>query len=261
MEKSTIEWTDNTYNPWIGCTKVSPACDNCYAETIASRFGLAEWGPDGTRRVANGDYLRGPTAWNRRAGRDGRREKVFCGSMCDVFEGRKDTLDALSSLWQVIEATTNLDWLLLTKRPNNVHKLAPWTQDTWPENAWVGATIENQDWTDRRLPYLLQIPSPVRFVSVEPMLGPVDLRHHLGQGLGKINWVICGGESGAQARGQNEMPSWYRDLRDQCVEADVPFFFKQWGRFAELAGGLVRLRGKNPNKQLDGVVWQEFPST
>src|SRR5690606_20752938 len=164
MQNSAIEWTDNTYNPWIACTKVSPACDNCYAEAIASRFGLAEWGPQGTRRIASSDYQKGPWSWERRAARTGRREKVFCGSMCDVFEGREDTRTVLPNLWKAIEGTTHLDWLLLSKRPNNVRKLTPWTADTWPRNAWVGATIENQEWADRRLPHLLQVPSPIRFV-------------------------------------------------------------------------------------------------
>lgn len=259
MENSTIEWTNNTFNPWVGCTEVSPACDHCYASTIALRFGLAEWGPDAIRRIASGDYLRQPSRWQRRASKSGKRERVFCGSMCDIFEGRRDQSEALTHLWRMIQETPNLDWQLLTKRPANIRKLVPWRPGEWPENVWFGTTIENQEWADRRIPHLLQVPGSVRFVSVEPMLGPVDLRPHLGTGEGKINWVICGGESGPQARGADEMITWYRDLRDQCRSVGVPFFFKQFGNFRFDGDQIIKLSKKNPDHSLDGILWQQFP--
>jgi protein gp37 len=149
---------------------------------------------------------------------------------------------------------------MLTKRPNIGARLLAEQWDRIPSNIWVGTTIENQEWADRRLPHLLSIEAAVRFVSVEPQLGPLALRQHLGQGRGKINWVISGGESGAGARGWADMLTWYRSLRDQCAEANVPFFFKQWGRFMQGEGDtLYKLRGKNPDNLLDGLRWEQYP--
>ena len=148
---------------------------------------------------------------------------------------------------------------MLTKRPNIGARLLAEQWDRIPSNIWVGSTIENQEWADKRLPHLLEVEAAIRFVSVEPQLGPVDLRPYLGQGSGKINWVICGGESGAGARGWTDMLGWYRSLRDQCAEAGVPFFFKQWGRFMQEGEQIYRLRGKNPDNLLDGLRWEQYP--
>jgi protein gp37 len=227
-----------------------------------SLFGHAvEWGPGGQRGYARDEKWKEPLTWNRDAQRAGERRRVFCGSMMDVFEGLRDQRPHLEHLWCVIEQTPHLDWLLLTKRPNNVRKLAP---QKWPSNVWVGCTIENQEWADQRLPHLLSVDCAIRFVSVEPMLSPLDLRPHLGHGLGKLNWVIFGAESGAQARSPEGVVSWFRDLRDQCVEADVPVFHKQWGAFRQGGEQLIKLRPKEkPPKDapvlLDGVAWQQFP--
>lgn len=258
MDNSKIEWTNSTFNPWAGCTKVGPACDNCYAAEETKRYGFVEWGPDAERRITTSVWSN-PPRWDREAFRSGRRHRVFCGSWCDVFEGRKDTLEPLDRLFSLIAKTPNLDWQLLTKRPHNIRKLTPWALGDWPRNVWFGTTVENQEWADRRIPHLLQVPGPVRFVSVEPMLGPIRLQRHLGIGEGKINWVICGGESGHHARGCDDMVTWYRDLRDQCLEAGVPFFFKQWGNFRLEGNQLIKLSKKNPDHSLDGVLWQQFP--
>jgi protein gp37 len=258
-----ISWVDHTFNPWIGCTKVSPACDNCYAEKMARRLFATGWGPMAPRSYRPHAYWNSPLDWDRRASKRGRRESVFCGSMCDVFEGASGQGPHRERLWKLIQATPHLDWKLLTKRPNLIARLAPWNAESsegWPQNVWTGCTIEDQSWADRRLPHLLAIPSAIRFASVEPLLGELDLQSHLGAGRGKLNWVLCGGESGARARGSSHTIGWYRSLRDQCVEAGVPFFFKQWGRFQpNEQGQLIRLRAKNPDNLLDGVRWEQHP--
>lgn len=267
MAKTKIQWVDYTFNPWWGCTQVSPACDHCYAMVMSRRvsrrlFGhRVDWGPGGQRGYISETRWREPLEWERRAIKNGIRYKVFCGSMMDVFEGLKEQRPYLERLYALITATPNLDWLLLTKRPNNVRKLG---LEVWPSNVWIGTTIENQEWADQRLRHLLAIDCSIRFVSVEPMLSVLDLRPHLGQGPGKLNWVIFGGESGAQARGPEDAVQWYRDLRDQCVGAGVPLFHKQWGTFRQAGDQLIKLRPKEkPPKDapvlLDGVAWQQFP--
>jgi protein gp37 len=257
-QNTQIEWVDHTFNPWIGCTKVSPACDHCYAEKIARRLFATGWGPGVPRSFRPDAYWQAPLAWDRKARRQGRAQSVFCASMCDVFEGTAEQAPARERLWRLIEATPNLVWKLLTKRPNAIARLAPWSE--WPRNVWTGCTIETQQWADQRLPHLLAVPSVLRFASVEPLLGALDLSLHLGHGPGKLNWVLCGGESGAGARGGPQTIDWYRSLRDQCSAAGVPFFFKQWGRFRQEGEDLVRLRGKNPDNRLDGARWEQHPA-
>jgi protein gp37 len=256
-ENTQITWVDHTFNPWIGCTKVSPACDHCYAEKMARRLFATGWGPSEPRSFRPDTYWETPLDWDRRARQRGRRQSVFCGSMCDVFEGSSTQGPHRRRLWKLIEATPHLDWKLLTKRPNLITRLAPWSE--WPPNVWTGCTIEDGEWAARRLPHLLSIPSVLRFASIEPLLGELDLSAHLGAGPGKLNWILCGGESGAGARGSSQVIGWYRSLRDQCVAAGVPFFFKQWGRFQQSGSQLIRLRGKNPDNLLDGVRWEQHP--
>ena len=192
---SAIEWTAHTFNPWWGCTKVSPACDHCYAETWARRTGFDVWGADAPRRHLSDDYWNQPLRWDRDAAQSGRRVRVFCASMADVFEWDR-ALDALRErLWTLIEGTPNLDWLLLTKRPHLARRLAPWST-AWPLHVWLGTTVENQHFADRRIRFLIDVPCRYRFLSCEPLLGPVDLSAYL-HGL---HWVIAGGESGGRAR-------------------------------------------------------------
>jgi len=222
-ENSKIEWTDHTFNPWIGCTKVSPGCDHCYAEArMDHRLGQVRWGPHGERRRTGEAYWREPLKWNRRAADAGQRERVFCASLADVFDNQILS-DWRADLWALIESTPNLDWLLLTKRPQNIAAMLPanWG-DGWP-NVWLGTTAENQTEADRRIPHLLARRATVRFVSAEPLLGPIDFT-----AIGpRLDWIIVGGESGPGARPMH--PDWARSIRDQCAAAGVPFFFKQHG--------------------------------
>lgn len=302
MKDSKIEWTHHTFNPWIGCTRVSPGCVNCYAETMmADRYKKVKWGPAGERKRTSADYWKQPLKWNREAAAAGERRRVFCSSLADVFEFKADQVDDLRfwrfHLWELIDETPYLDWLLLTKRPENVNNIVPFTYGgEWPSNIWIGTSIENQEYADKRIPELLRIPAGVRFLSVEPLLGPVDLSEWLWADmpgkprLNRLHWVIVGGESGPNARPMH--PDWVRSIRDQCVAAGVSFLFKQWGEWAVtthewtlpnegltgpwsssfskqyyLIGDGVSMRhmkmekvGKHrAGRLLDGREWDEFP--
>lgn len=268
---SRIEWTDHTFNPWWGCTKVSPACDHCYAESWARRVGLDVWSTGKPRRFLSDAYWRQPLRWNTVAERSGERARVFCASMADVFEWKKGLSDSRHRLWTLIEETPALDWLLLTKRPHLVERLTPWGQD-WPTNVWVGTTVENQRWVDKRLPHLAEIPARVRFLSCEPLLDEVALAQWLERGA--VNWVIAGGESGPYARPSD--PSWFYALRDQCEAYATPFHFKQWGEWAPLGSvdgtlprsilddelfstPMGRFGKKASGRELDGRTWDDLP--
>ena len=232
-----IEWTATrhpdgtvtpgaTFNPWIGCAKVSPACRGCYAESMMNRFGRPElW--QGVRQRTK------PGNWNKvKSWKPG--TKVFCASLADVFEDHPFLPEWRADLWKLIEETPHLTWLLLTKRPENVMVMVQASgRQGWPGHVWLGTTVENQAMAELRIPYLCDIPAPVRFLSCEPMVGPVDL---FSQGLIDscvvpedlpVEWVIAGGETGAKARPSN--PAWFRSLRDQCELAGIPFHFKQHG--------------------------------
>jgi protein gp37 len=229
-ENSKIEWTNHTFNPWSGCVKVSEACANCYAANLPPAMRRhAEWGADTPRIPASEAYWKGPLAWNKAAEKAGVRARVFCASVADVFEDRADLDVWRERLWALIAETPWLDWLLLTKRP---HVMARWAEaHPWPVNAWAGATVENQKRTER-IDDLRKVPARVRFLSMEPLGGPVALDLH------GIHWVIVGGESGHRAKPMH--PAWARSLRDQCVAAGVAFHFKQWGEWAPIeapAGG------------------------
>ncbi|HYK00353.1 MAG TPA: phage Gp37/Gp68 family protein [Thermoanaerobaculia bacterium] len=245
-KNSAIEWTDHTFNPWWGCERVSPACDNCYAETWAHRLGKDLWGKDAPRRFFSDDHWREPFRWNRQAEREGNRRRVFCASMADVFERRKDLDAERERLWPVIENTPMLDWLLLTKRPANARTIAPWGND-WPSNVWLGTTAENQQWYEARAKHLDAAPARIVFMSFEPLLGPISLQDR------RLDWAIVGGESGVRARAME--PQWALSLRDQCVARGIPFHFKQWGeyRMGELLGK------KKSGRMLEGRTWDELP--
>lgn len=244
-ESTGIEWADHTFNPWIGCTKVSPACDHCYAEDWAKRFKGPAWGKE--RRRTSAANWKQPLKWNREAPAfraiHGRAPMVFCASLADVFDNQVPDEWRLE-LWELIAQTPDLVWLLLTKRPQNIRKMLPvmdsslpgyrpWHQ-RWPwPNVWFGTTVENQAEADRRIPHLLSVPAAKRFLSSEPLLGPVDLSQCVPADDGfagyTLDWVIAGGESGREARPSH--PDWFRSLRDQCAGAGVPFLFKQWGEW------------------------------
>jgi len=360
-ENTKIEWAHHTFNPWLGCTKVSPACKNCYAERdFDHRLGQVQWGPNGTRVLTSNDNWAKPLKWNREVQKQFEaaqaqwvfdccvetksypepelkqfRKRVFCASLADVFEdwqgsivnskGQRGVVTRADSVWftncpvsncrdltmddvrtrlfALIDATPNLDWLLLTKRPENIKKMIPCRTDTSCDgdcadcsldgsrcrsrkNIWLGCSVENQEYADKRIPELLKCRdlSPVLFLSCEPLLGPVDLPGDVhcpyceegipdketgfiecstcdGSGVRNdqlnfdFDWVIAGGESGPEARPTD--PDWFRSLRDQCQTAGVPLFFKQWGEFGE---NLQRVGKVRAGRSLDGVIHDGFPN-
>lgn len=227
---SAIEWTDHTFNPWWGCVKVSPGCTHCYAETWARRMGHDVWGPAKTtpRREMSDAHWAQPLTWDKAAAAAGVRKRVFCASMADVFEDHPALPPLRARLFALIAQTPHLDWLLLTKRPENMRPFAPteWDEGGWPANVWAMTTVENQEAADVRIPILAEVPARVRGLSCEPLIGPVVLPELY---LRSIHWVIAGGESGAKARPPH--PKWYRDLRDQCQAAGVAYLFKQHGEW------------------------------
>ena len=276
---SSIEWTDHTFNPWWGCTKVSPGCANCYAEAWARRVGEDIWGSKQTRRFFTDKHWAEPEKWNIDAANQKIRKRVFCASMADVFEARLDLDPWRLRLWTLIEKTPWLDWLLLTKRPENIALRVPWTKH-WPANVWLGTTVEDQQRAEERLPILLQFPAKYRFLSCEPLLGSVDLSRWTSSRsnqLHPIDWVIAGGESGSNARPM--LPGWVRKLRDECQISNIPFHFKQWGHWAPVAltstkkssrsfwdavvGTDIRMEPKGKKaagRRLDGATWNGLPA-
>jgi protein gp37 len=320
---SKIEWTTHTFNPWMGCVKVSPACKNCYAEReFDHHYKKVAWGPNGTRVLTSNENWGKPLKWNREAESSGVRARVFCASLADVFEDWQGPIlnskgergivpctfgdwfftngphsncrdltmnDVRQRLFALIDRTPNLDWLLLTKRPENISGML-FDPDSlnghkYRENCWLGVSVENQEYADKRIPELLKCRdlSPVLFLSCEPLLGPVQLcdlerQSEDGQAFdwlssAGIDWVIAGGESGPEARPTD--PEWFRSLRDQCKASGVPFLFKQWGEWAPYSRGkddiaalavpnsldepLQRVGKKRAGRMLDGVLHDEFP--
>lgn len=223
-ENSKIEWTTHTFNPWIGCQKVSPGCDNCYAEAMMDhRYGRVQWGPHGERKRTSVANWRKPRQWAKTA--NGSRPRVFCASLADVFDNRVP-VEWRRDLFHLIWETPELDWLLLTKRPENVAKMLPGAigeTELWPwPNVWLGTTCEDQSNYDRRWPILRDVPAVVRFISYEPAIGELQLHSDDGQ---HPDWIICGGESGSNAR--HMPPEWAYSLRAECGVAGVAFFMKQ----------------------------------
>lgn len=254
-ENSKIEWTDHTLNFWWGCLKVSPGCEHCYAETFSKRVGRNIWGPpQTTERWRTKGPWRDCLKWDQKAQADNVRRRVFCQSMSDFFEDHPQVEPWRREAFGILEGFRSLDVQLLTKRPENVLDMVPrhWLT-RWPDNVWIGTSIEDQKRADERIPELLKIPAAVRFLSVEPLLGPVRIREYLLHGYHKhfkpgIHWCIVGGESGHGARPMH--PDWARSLRDQCQAAGVAYFFKQWGN--HISGSQL--------KDLPEAVKDKFPS-
>jgi len=279
-----IEWADRTWNPIIGCSKISSGCDNCYAERMACRLahmGIRDYqdvtAPDGNpgrmstnwfkhwngETVLRQDELYKPLKWKK-------PERIFVCSMGDLFHESLNTIDILD-VFSVMMKAKQHTFMLLTKRPDNALKFCYDTGimpsglpspacstpsgEVWPENIWLGVTVENQEQAKIRIPVLLNTPASVRFVSIEPMLSSIDLsfnvqaEHERNEGFGisaieGIDWVICGGETGPGARPM--ATEWAIDIKDRCVENGVPFFFKKYGQ-------------QNKGRILDGQTWEQFP--
>lgn len=231
-ELTKISWCDHSFNPWTGCTKVGPGCDHCYAESWAKRSGIVQWGVDAERRRTSSHVWAKAMKWNAQHEKffaeHGRRQRVFSASLADVFDNaappswRRDLFD-------VIEFTPNLDWLLLTKRVGNVRQMAPnaWLEADWPLNAWLGATIVTREEMLRDGPKLKALPAPIKFWSAEPLL------EDLGEVPPEIapDWIIIGGESGANCRPCPDR--WIRSLKEEAEHHAVPVFVKQMGGFPD----------------------------
>lgn len=323
MKNSSIEWCDHTFNPWIGCTKVSPGSANCYAETLMdTRWGKVKWGKGNPRQRTSAANWKQPVKWNDAAICDAcgnvqsicatagnlgkckechedkmRNPRVFCSSLADWLD-EEVPIAWLADLLDLIYRTPNLDWLLLTKRPENwmdrmesaahhlegyathdgvIESVNNWLLPTpcsvWP-NVWIGTSVEDQQRADDRIPELLKIPAKVRFLSCEPLLGPVDLDsiiRDMGDGLfgdclesthrglgdtrdfPTIGWVICGGESGHAARPMH--PLWVGEIMDSCRTARVPFLFKQWGEWQPIDQPWTQ---DNPRLKSDSERWMNL---
>lgn len=294
MGKETgIAWCDSTFNPFLGCTKVSQGCKHCYAETLMdTRWQKVQWGPQGERLRTSDANWRLPLRWNQLAIDEGRRYRVFCGSLCDVFEDKPNQREQLSDwrkqLFALITATPNLDWLLLTKRPELVMTPAVTSlfPKTWQgqllENIWIGTSVEDQESADKRIPELIKIPAEIRFLSVEPLLGPVELNRYIGNcpscgqprrdspydSCGyceafpevrdtKIHWVILGGESGPGARSMQL--NWLQSVMQQCRESRVPVFVKQLGSVLAKELGLKHSKGGDMAEWPADLRVRQFP--
>lgn len=301
-ETTNIEWADRTWSPWIGCTKVSPACDGCYAEHLMdTRMGRVEWGPHGERSRTSAGYWRKPLVWNREAKAAGKTITVF-PSLCDPFDNQADP--AVRRAWfDLMRATPNLLWLLLTKRPQNAVEMSE-AAGGLPGNVALGATCEDQKRTNTNVPALLvakrTLGAKIAFLSCEPLLGPIDLTSvstmwfrsaevlngltgglsgmfgdPCGTRLPGLDWIITGGETDqGQHRARPTNPQWFRDIRDQCAAAGVPYLHKQNGEWASVSevegpgkiftfsdGRNVRRVGKRKaGRTLDGVTHDGFPT-
>ncbi len=237
---SKIEWTDATWNPVTGCTQISPGCAHCYAKTFAERFRGVPGHPyePGFDLTLRPERLEQPLRWQK-------PRMIFVNSMSDLFhDGVSD--DYIASVFRVMEEASHHVFQVLTKRSERVARLAPALP--WPGNVWMGVSVENQRWTSR-INDVRKVPAVVRFLSCEPLLGPLDLN------LDTIDWVIVGGESGPRARPMQL--DWARSVRDQCLDADVPFFFKQWGAHDEVG---VRRNKRATGRELDGHTWDNLPA-
>lgn len=258
-EITNISWSTSTFSPWAGCTKVDPLCDNCYAENDTKRYGFVEWGPKAPRRKMSEDYWKQPLKWNKKAQASGEPWRVFCGSWCDVMEAERSVGDGSplnlwrEELYDLIDATPYLTWMLTTKRPQNFRKfLRPaWLNNPRP-NVWlltsIGTVSGYWRWNEMQ-----RVPAVVKAVSAEPLLERIDLIE-MAAGGSLPDWLIVGGESQAGARAMH--PEWARHLRDQAVANGVAYHFKQFG---EHNSDLVHVGKKAAGRELDGRTWDEFP--
>lgn len=289
-EGTKISWAHNTFNGWRGCTKVadSPACDHCYAEGWAKRTGKDIWGARKPREIGTDSYWSQPLKWNREAEAAGERRRVFCSSLSDVFEGRTDLDIHRERLWGVIKGTPWLDWLLLTKRPQNIRRMVPaeWLR-TPAGNVWYGTTAETQKWLDIRAEFFVDLPATVKFISAEPLMESLYIRRWTKMhresvthdrldapdgaqvmGMERVgdtwsrrsnvfDWLIVGGESGPGAR-RTDL-STFRDIRDQCRGAGIAFFMKQKGSVLAREMKCSDRAGADIDEFPEDLRIQEFP--
>lgn len=269
MAKSKIEWTDYSWNPVTGCSKISEGCKNCYAERmakrLAGRFGYPKDNP--FKVTLHPNKLNQPLKWKK-------SKMIFVCSMSDLFHFDIPKI-FIDKIFSVIKACPQHIFIILTKRTfslkEKIYGIAPdcthreiYFDNSLPKNLWLGVSVENQKTANERIPILLQIPAAIRFVSCEPMLGSVDFSH-LPESGAELDWVIVGGESGPHARPM--YPDWVRIIRDQCQNAGIPFFFKQWGewRFNPLMTStpwnnrFEKVGKKKAGRRLDGREWNQYP--
>ena len=265
-EISKIEWTDASFNPWIGCQHVSCGCDGCYAEAFVKHKKLlgVVWG-SGENRVRTATPWKMVRKLQRQApqflAEHGRRRRVFTASFADVFDN-KAPAGARDDMWKLIRECPNLDFQLLTKRPQNIAKMLPKDWENGYPNVWLGTTTENQEEYERRWPVLSAIPATIRFLSYEPAIGPLVLADGA-----QPDWLICGGESGGKARAMD--PAWARAIRDDCNLRGIAFFMKQWGTYRSnpivVEQGLKPMAAKEKDAfgkgggLLDGKLHRAFP--
>ena len=271
MAKQTgIAWCKSTFNPWIGCQKTGPGCDNCYAEALDARRifqGEIHFGPRAPRLRTSDSNWNQVRRWNRQAqdaefaGQKG-FWPVFCASLADIFDNEVDP-SWRADFWALVKECSNLTFLVLTKRIGNAAKMLPADWGDGYPNVWIGATVVNQDEADRDIPRLLALPAAKRFLSMEPLLGSVDLVTQgwlektdcMGAPKPGLDWVIAGGESTDEARPMH--PVWAESLHQQCGMAGVPFLFKQWGEWRP-APEIIGARGSLFHRFEDGVWVQKY---
>lgn len=268
MQNTEIEWADHTFNPWIGCQHVSPGCDHCYAEAQNAfrKWNGGTWGPHAPRKRTSEANWKQPLKWNASAcgfkKEHGHRPRVFCASLADVFDNRAEP-SWREDLFALIRECRRLDWLLLTKRPQNIKKMLPKDWGNGYRNVWLGATAEDQSSFDQRWKILQWIPVTIKFISYEPAIGSLRLPKH----DALPDWIISGGESGPGAR--ELKPRWIRNIIKECRDRGVAIFHKQWGTYQ--SNPLVLEQGVSPSEAkaidhfgkggglVDGQLVREFP--
>lgn len=267
-EVTKISWCDHSFNPWVGCTKVSAACDRCYAESWAKRTGNPELWQGERRRTSEANW-RLPYRWADAAKAGDMRRRVFCASLADVFDNQVPDQWRLDLFDMIARTGRYLDWLLLTKRPQNIRKMLP--RLVW-QSIWLGTTAEDQEqYQLRYVKHLSKISNvPLRFISYEPALGPLRILPRADESWSPPDWVIFGGESGGENVVRKPEPNWARSVRDECAGAGIAYFHKQWGTYGanplvvEQGYSIGAARDKDPDAKggvlLDRQVIQQFPT-
>lgn len=259
-DNSKIQWTTGqTFNPWIGCTKIDALCQNCYAEKFAERYGYAKWGEKGVRHKTSAANWKKPYAWNRKAQKEGVRYRVFCASLSDVFDDHESIKQEWrDELFTIIKNTPNLDWLLLTKRPENYIKFLPQDWGHGYPNVWLGVSVGDKLGAVQRLDLLVSTPAAIRFISAEPLVERFPIPDE------GIDWIICGGESGTLNKIRQLDLFDVKGLIDFCKRKGVKFFFKQLGSILSKKYNLQDGHGGTFEQYPAGLEWlkiREIPDS